>query len=85
MVEEVLRSGDLICLDVDSAESGLPTTRAIRRVEEILKVGGEETSKPFRICIPSLGSPQWGDITSQVTSKYIWLIIADFKILTRKY
>lgn len=74
VVEDALRSGDLFCLDVDSAESELPTTRIIRRVEEILNAHGEGTSKPLRICIPSFGSPQWRDIHPRVTLKDIWSI-----------
>jgi len=73
IVEDALRSGDLICLNVDSAASELPTTKIIQQVEDILKCEGEGTLKPVRICIPSFGSPQWRDVNSQVAVKDIWL------------
>jgi len=31
---------------------------------------GEASSKALRICIPSFGSPQWGDLGSQVSLEY---------------
>jgi hypothetical protein len=34
-------------------------------------VEGEASSKALRICIPSFGSPQWGDLGSQVSLEYL--------------
>ena len=69
IVEGALQTGDHIRLDVDSPESELSTRRIIRRIKDIFNTEGEASSKPLRICIPSLGSPQWGDLNPQVVLK----------------
>ncbi|KAH8102466.1 PAXNEB-domain-containing protein [Cristinia sonorae] len=62
-------SNQLKLIEVTPTESSpsAPFTHAIlSKVENLL--GGEENDpaaarKPLRLCIPSLGSPQWGDLT----------------------
>lgn len=73
VVEGALQTGHCICLSVDSheSESELSTVRIIQRIEDILNAESETSSRPLRICIPSLGSPQWGDLNSQVHSTQI--------------
>src|ERR1700685_4506501 len=66
IVEGALQTGDHIRLEVDSPESKRSTRRIIRRIKDILNTEGEASSKPLRICIPSLGAPQWGDLNPQV-------------------
>jgi len=65
IVEGAIASKRLICMSVGPGEKQ-STTRIIRRIVQILK--DEEStvvSKPLRICIPWLGSPHWGDLSSQ--------------------
>jgi elongator complex protein 4 len=59
VVEGAIQSGDLICLDVNTPRLEV----VFQHMEEILKT---ESHIPLRICIPHLGSPQWGDLNSQV-------------------
>jgi elongator complex protein 4 len=63
IVDDALQSDDLICLNISEL------TEIIRRIEQILKTDDQVSSVPIRICIPSFGSPQWGDLTSQVGLK----------------
>lgn len=65
IVESAIASKRLICVNVDSGEKQ-PTTRIIDQIVQILKDEDPVTcSKPLRLCIPSLGSPHWGDLSSQ--------------------
>jgi hypothetical protein len=38
-----------------------------RLLEAMSKFVSSDTSAPVRVCIPSLGSPVWSDITTQVS------------------
>lgn len=70
-IEESLRSGQLSFI-----ETHPPTTQRnsiseiLCRITDILKFQHLELKSshiPLRICVPSLGSPQWGDLTPQVS------------------
>lgn len=69
-VESTSSSGQLDLEDVSSPWSEqLSTTRILTTITALL--GEEEkdiiTRKPLRICIPSLGSQQWGDLRPQAS------------------
>jgi elongator complex protein 4 len=66
-IEGALASKRLICVTVDSSEER-STTKIINRIMQVLEDEEPMTAglRPLRICIPSLGSPQWGDLRSQV-------------------
>lgn len=69
VVAEALASGQLSVVDVDCA-SGVPATvRVLERLAAVL----ESNDTPLRICVPSLGSPHWGDLAAQVLLVCIWL------------
>jgi elongator complex protein 4 len=72
IIHGALQSGNLIYLNIDSTQSDSCPTKIIRRIEEYLHTEGQGSSIPLRICIPSLGSPQWGDLTPQVALKRLW-------------
>ncbi|TCD61750.1 hypothetical protein EIP91_007976 [Steccherinum ochraceum] len=77
VVESASSSGHLKFVQVttpDTDEDDLPTTlRVLARVQELL---GSPTSEgtartPIRLCIPSLGSPQWGDLRPQDICRFL--------------
>jgi len=43
-----------------------------------MNIEGEGSPKPLRICIPSLGSPQWGDLHSQ---EILWFLYSLRRLL----
>jgi elongator complex protein 4 len=72
VVEGKIYSKELHCIDLASEESGesLSTSRIISQLARLLETERltplSESSEPLRICIPSLASPQWGDLRDQV-------------------
>ncbi|RDB29106.1 Elongator complex protein 4 [Hypsizygus marmoreus] len=68
-IEGALQSGQLACIAIRFSDPDQPSTvRLLHRVIEILKperTTSSSLSPPIRICIPSLGSPQWGELTRQ--------------------
>ncbi|GLB36340.1 putative PAXNEB protein [Lyophyllum shimeji] len=69
IVGDSLRSGQLSFIDTHPSSPGRTSTSEIlRRIVDLL---GPETPEPLsaapplRICIPSLGSPHWGELTHQ--------------------
>ncbi|EIW86542.1 PAXNEB-domain-containing protein, partial [Coniophora puteana RWD-64-598 SS2] len=53
-------SEKLQCIGVDYAPNTMDVV--IQKLQEILKAS--DATQPIRLCIPSLGSPAWGDISS---------------------
>jgi len=63
VVEEALQSGQISLLSCDSCEE-LITIHVLRQITHLLEAEEEQgNSTPIRICIPSLGSPDWGSLT----------------------
>lgn len=68
IVEGAIQKGELFFVAIDSTESNSLATTILLRLEELLKRDTAPFALPIRICIPSLGSPQWGDVKPQVSS-----------------
>lgn len=79
VVNNALDSGQITLLAIESSNSNESSTAwVLRRVAEVIKPEDTmATSSPLRICIPSLASPQWGDLTSQVGHGSCMLKILD--------
>lgn len=69
LIEHAVAKKQLTLLDIPSLEAR-PVRRVLQQIKELL--GPEETEssirKPLRICIPSLGTPSWGDVEPKVES-----------------
>jgi elongator complex protein 4 len=64
-IEAAIHSGKLLFFDVGGTYSEESSTaKTLRQITQVLKA--EKVDVPFRICIPSLGSPQWGALENQV-------------------
>lgn len=61
---DTIDSGQLNFCSVDL--EGRSVVTILARLAEFLKTSDVESSPPLRICIPSLGSPDWGDLRGQV-------------------
>lgn len=70
VVKDAIHSGQLILISPrQSSGEGTATSRMLSQITTLLlpgEAGSSTTQPPFRICIPSLGSPHWGDFTDQV-------------------
>jgi hypothetical protein len=66
VVDAAFSSGQLWSVEVDP---GLDRHGILHRLEEKLKV----ESAPTRICVPSLGSPKWGDLAGQVNTTTVFI------------
>ncbi|KAJ7139845.1 Elongator complex protein 4 [Mycena epipterygia] len=67
IVAEALASGQLSVVDVDCASGAPATVRVLERLEAVL----EANDTPLRICVPSLGSPHWGDLAAQDILRFL--------------
>jgi elongator complex protein 4 len=69
VVEDSIKKRQLILLNVSSNEPNVDsepvTTKIIKRLADVIATESSE-SRPIRICIPLLGSPQWGDLDGKV-------------------
>lgn len=69
VVDAALLRKQLTFVDVPYSEEQ-PMRRVLKQINELL--GPEEVDsssrKPLRICVPSLGSPPWGDVEPKVRS-----------------
>ena len=61
LIDETVKSSQLQFLDLEGRK--VPITAIF---DEITRAIEADSSLPSRVCIPSLGSPIWGDVTSQV-------------------
>lgn len=61
LIDEAVKSGQLQYLDLEGQKFSITTI-----FDEITRAIEADSSLPLRICIPSLGSPIWGDVTVQV-------------------
>ena len=78
LIDDAVKSGQLQFLDLEGRNL---TIKAI--FDEMAKAIEADSSIPLRVCIPSLGSPVWGDVTIQVILYTSWEIM--FTDLTRAY
>lgn len=77
VVQAALQASKLICLKVARSAKQPSTTEVLQRLSEIL-TSQESGNTPIRVCIPSLGSPFWGSLTSQVIrSAILYLLQSD--------
>ncbi|SJL05975.1 uncharacterized protein ARMOST_09311 [Armillaria ostoyae] len=69
IINNALQSGQLSLLDVGTVgmdDVSIPySTFVLRQIEKVIRAGSPST--PLRICIPALGSPEWGDVNRYIT------------------
>ncbi|KAA1468644.1 PAXNEB-domain-containing protein [Dentipellis sp. KUC8613] len=84
LTDEFCRTFDLTCKlspDVlkrktDSADLGFVTVSGTAKpmfsvINEIAMILEESSGQPIRICIPAMGSPQWGDLETQDLLRFL--------------
>ncbi|KAJ7706472.1 Elongator complex protein 4 [Mycena rosella] len=67
VVAGALASGQLAVVDVETASGRPATVCVLERLKEILETGDTQ----LRICVPSLGSPYWGDLAAQDILRFL--------------
>ncbi|KAF8898531.1 Elongator complex protein 4 [Infundibulicybe gibba] len=72
IVDGELMSGRLSCIDPSTSPG--PLTNVIHRIAQLLSPDVSPSPDPLRICIPALGSPAWGDTTSQDILYFLMLL-----------
>lgn len=70
VIQAALQNGNLIYLEVAHKKQISPSSEILHALSEILSKN-DATKAPIRICIPSLGSPRWGSLTSQVIGNQV--------------
>lgn len=73
IIQSVTVSGHFVAIPVSSPYcDGSPAQRVLSDITRTLEQthSGAKSSTPLRICIPSLGSYQWGDLSPQVSQPY---------------
>ncbi|KAF8649842.1 hypothetical protein AX16_005605 [Volvariella volvacea WC 439] len=84
VIEGALRSGQLSFLEASNAVFSTPEvfSKLSKFVETYAASSTTSSSpRPLRICIPSLGSALWGDITSQELIRFLHSV----RVLLRRY
>ena len=61
LIDDAVKSGQLQFLDLEGRKLSITVI-----IDEITRAIETDSSLPLRVCIPSLGSPIWGDVTAQV-------------------
>ena len=65
LIEDAVESGQVQFLDLERQKLSM-----IAIFDDITRAIQVDSSLPLRICVPSLGSPVWGDVTTQVISTF---------------
>ncbi|KAF8807583.1 PAXNEB-domain-containing protein [Phlegmacium glaucopus] len=60
IIDDAVKSSQIQFLDLERRRLSMAVI-----LDEIAKVIEADSSLPLRVCIPSLGSPVWGDVTTQ--------------------
>ncbi|KAI0043189.1 PAXNEB-domain-containing protein [Auriscalpium vulgare] len=63
VINEASKSSNLVFLAIE--ENAAPSSliaQTIQRISDVLHQTSSSASPPFRICVPCLGSPQWGSL-----------------------
>lgn len=73
VVESSCSSSQLRFIPVSLSESAPYTREVLLRIGELLGADQSDsiTRSPLRLCIPSLGSPQWGDLGVHVRFSFV--------------
>jgi elongator complex protein 4 len=74
VIEVALQAGNLIYLEVAHGTEKRSTTEVLCKLFDML-ISQEVAGSPIRICIPSLGSPFWGSVTSEVIRSLICALL----------
>lgn len=61
LIDDAIKSGQIQILDLERRKLSMTAI-----FDEIARAIEADSSLPLRVCIPSLGSPIWGDMTIQV-------------------
>ncbi|PBK77009.1 PAXNEB-domain-containing protein [Armillaria solidipes] len=73
IINSALQSGQLSLFDVGTVgidDVSTPySTFVLRQIEKVIRAGSPST--PLRICIPALGSPEWGDVNSRDILRFL--------------
>ncbi|KZT05926.1 PAXNEB-domain-containing protein [Laetiporus sulphureus 93-53] len=74
VLQSSVASGQVILVPVSAEAEDQPSVRILDAVEQILvdHAKSSESPAPIRICIPSLGSWQWGDISPRDISYFLY-------------
>ncbi|KAF7784477.1 hypothetical protein Agabi119p4_642 [Agaricus bisporus var. burnettii] len=70
IIEAAREAGNLIYLEVGYGTETRSTSEILGKLFDIL-ISKEAGGSPIRICIPSLGSPFWGSLTSEDLSFFL--------------
>ncbi|KAH9950457.1 PAXNEB-domain-containing protein [Amylocystis lapponica] len=83
VTQSAFLSGRLVLQDVSSDSGDSPTRAILKRLAKLLEenVADETPLRPIRLCIPSLGSSQWGDLSPQD----ICFFLHSLRALLRRY
>ena len=66
-IESTIHANQLQLLSVSEGTEGKPVRQVLKSISETLeRVNTGRNDKPVRLCVPYLGSPQWGDIEPHV-------------------
>ncbi|KAL0950950.1 hypothetical protein HGRIS_007702 [Hohenbuehelia grisea] len=79
VVATAVRDGKLTYVDVGSSSEERPSSRVLREISQLL--GAASAPAPLRIVVPCLGSPQWGDMTTED----ILLFLHSLRTLLRRH
>ena len=71
VVQAALQEGKLRFLKVTCSTEQLSTTEVLRSISIDL-TSQEDGNTPIRYCVPSLGSPFWGHLSSQVIKSLVF-------------
>ncbi|KAK0198657.1 PAXNEB-domain-containing protein [Armillaria mellea] len=73
IINSALQSRQLSLFDVGTVgmdDVSTPySTFVLRQIEKVIRAGSPST--PLRICIPALGSPEWGDVNSRDILRFL--------------
>ncbi|KAJ6574826.1 Elongator complex protein 4 [Mycena capillaripes] len=70
IIADALAAGRLAVVPVDDVpRSGPGTIRVLERLADVL--ADHTATSPLRICVPTLGSPRWGDLTAQDIMRFL--------------
>ncbi|KAK7463780.1 Elongator subunit elp4 [Stygiomarasmius scandens] len=73
LVEKAVQSQQLILDEIQPLSEIPSTSQAIARIERLV-ASRASTSVPLRICVPALGSPLWGNLSSRDLLYFLFLL-----------
>ncbi|KAI0321688.1 PAXNEB protein-domain-containing protein [Amylostereum chailletii] len=68
VIDAAMTASKLVCPALPEANTGSYMFEVVKKITEVIKSSG---SSPIRVCVPALGSPSWGDLTSQAILRFL--------------